>query len=277
MQVEKLFEGTLNYGTTTKTLICSYGAAGNVTVNVDKTDFLNNILKDFLSDCGVDASYDGSYLFINGVPVTFCFVSTNAYWQACFPFNAVLFGSSSKTYIFSGNLYKFKIFFVGDPNTAFSFMLTTYGGTSYATNYAFNFINARNIFNNERAVLYSSAYNNYIYAIEFNADGTPKNIGRSSSQNYGMLPTNSDVTCTKLKTLASDFASNPNKLPLVRQMMGPFELVDCFSYPENSGLPEASAIGSNQVIVEIDGEEYWLSGNFNYVGMTKCYTEYGGT
>lgn len=270
MNVIKSYSGELVYNSTLKAVKASYGLTNVISVNKSRTEFFNNLLAEFLTECGVDAKYEEDFLWIEGVPFTFYFQSSNVYWGVYGPYFATALnsGSSNITDIFSGNLYNFKIGLVGDPASAFAIKVTSYGPGAFQSNTVIRIIKAKNIFNGRQSVLYNSGANINYKAVDIDESGIPVDIGRAGNASITPSPL--------LATIATDYSDNPGKLPLVEMVVGSFKLKDCFLFPSGSPLPASVGITSdNQTVIKINGIDYLVgshSPSFG-IGLIKCPTK----
>lgn len=262
----KLYSGSISEDTATKTIKQYYGAAtSNLAVKKSKTELLNNKLLEFLTECGADAKYDGNFLWINGVPMTFYFTGTYVYYTNYFPFNSsAQYNNTSYTSVFSGLNYNFKVRLLGEPATAFVLLISTnYASPVFNTNgFAVVFYKAENIINKKEARLYGKCggTTHTLASFDLDSDGSPVNIGRST-------PTNVQYT---LITYAPDFTSNINKYPLVEWMPDIFKVSGCCYNLQNDPLPKEVNINSDpQTFIKIGGNVYFRLYHGPFI---KCIT-----
>lgn len=251
----KSFSGSVSSNTSEK-INKSYGMSVTESISREKTDILNNALVEFLDECGVDVNYDGNYLWINGVPVTFYFYQNYIYYGCFFPFNAtaVVAGSQTTTDIFhtNGLDYNFKVRLLGEPTRAFYLIISRgYGTPSF--NQSFRFIKAKNIMNGRNSRIYSYGSNfNSIYAIDLDDEGLPVDIGRGT--------VNSVTSCLNL--IPADYSNNAGKYPLVEWNPAIFKAEGCCYGLTNSPLPNGNSVTSDaQTFIRLGEDIYYVSYN----------------
>ena len=254
----KNYSGTISEDTATKTVKQYYGiATSNYTAKKSKTELLNNKIREFLTECGADAKHDGDFLWINGVPMTFLFGSTNYY--SCFvPFQSTAFlGNANYSTIFSGVNYNFKLRLLGEPTSAFVLLISTnYTTPTFNNGFNMTFYKAENILSGRESRIYGQAAfssNTFISfrAIDLEDDGSPVDIGRSAAS---AIP-------FRLETLAVDFNNNKNRFPLVEWMPNFFKVSGCYYDLVNDPLPKASNVYlDSQTFIKIGGNVYYKIG-----------------
>lgn len=261
----KFYSGSITEDTDTKYIKSYYGATSNTSVKKSKTELLNNSLLEFLTECGVDAEYDGNFLWINNVPMTFYFTGSNVYFSNFFPFNSTAqYSNASYTAIFNGLNYNFKVRLLGEPTTAFSlFILTGYASPAFNTNgFMVVFYKAENILNKRNARMYgkTTTSNHQLASFDLDNEGIPIDTGRSGMTN----------TVYKLNTYAVDFANNRDKYPLVEWMPDIFKVNGCYYNLQNDPLPQASGTSSDaQTFIKIGENVYYRP---IYGPFIKCVT-----
>lgn len=264
MELEKVYQGTIAQNTA-KTITMSYGMTNTVSVSQQKTEVLNNALVDILTEAGVDCEYKNNFLWVYGVPFGFYIYTNYNYYYLYGPFNTTaLFNNTSYGVLFNGMNYYFKIKVAGFPETGISIIFTT-GGTStagWSSNTGFKFAKAKRTITGNPAVVYGPAGVSF-YGVEFNSDGTPKDVGRSA--NGKVYAGTNDY----LLNLTADDAVGATTFPLVRQVNGPFMVDNAYMYPNNFGLTVATTLMNPQVFVTIGGREFWLSQHCLGVGLME--------
>lgn len=276
MNVLKSYSGTVSNNTTVSR-VKTYFSTSNISVHGGKTDAFNEILESFLQECHVDASYDGNFLWIDGVPFHFYFSGTNVFFNLYFPNNeTAVTGSTSIGAIFNGLNYNFDLKLIGEPKSCFWLMVSTnYTTKSFSTgSFSLGMAKGKNIFDDSDVRLYKAAFYNggttgygnsdAPYACELDDDGKFLDIGHS------ITAIDKTYFNYRIGTISNDFSVNQGKLPLVKCMNGPFIYNDVYQLPLNSGL-NASSSANNSVpyFYFIDGETYFAW----YYGLVRCYTE----
>ena len=261
----KLYSGSISEDTATKTVKQYYGGTSSPTAKKSKTELLNNKLLEFLVECGADAKYDGLFLWINGVPVTFYFTGSNSYFTCYFPFSSTaLFSNTTYTTVFSGMNYNFKLRLLGEPTTAFIlFISSNYASPGFSSNgFIVAFYKAENILSKRNARMYgkTTTSNHQLASFDLDSEGIPIDIGRS-----GMIN-----TVYKLNTYAVDFTNNRNKYPLTEWMPDIFKVNGCYYNLQNDPLPQAAGAAADaQTFIKMGGYVYFRS---IYGPFIKCVT-----
>lgn len=262
----KLYSGSISEDTETKKISQYYGSAtSNLAVKKSKTELLNNKLLEFITECGADAKYDGNFLWINGVPMTFYFIGTYVYFNNFFPFNStVQYNNASYTTIFSGLNYNFKVRLLGEPTTAFVLLISSnYAAPAFSTNgFMVAFYKAENIINKRGARMYGKAAtaSHQLASFDLDSEGLPVDTGRSGMTNV----------VYKLNTYAADFTNNRNKYPLAEWMPDIFKVNGCYYNLQNDPLPQAAgAIADAQTFIKMGGDIYFRP---IYGPFIKCVT-----
>lgn len=257
----KSFSGTVSADTQEK-VNSSYGMSGTITIYRERTDIFNTALVEFLDECGADAKYDGNYLWINGVPIKFCF-NQKTHYVCYFPFNstAIVEGSTTTTDVFNGNNYNFKVRLLGEPTRSFYLVISrNYATPSFYQ--AIGFYKAQNFINGRDSRIYkymSTQGGGNAFAIDLDDDGVPIDIGRSAA---------ASAFTWKLNTSGNDFKNNPNKYPLVEWNPAIFKVEGCYYGLTNSPLPAASSYTTTaHTFVKLGDDIFYIS----YDGpLIKC-------
>lgn len=259
----KLYSGSISEDTETKTIKQYYGATTNISIKKSKTELLNNKLLEFLTECGVDVEYDGNFLWINNIPMTFYFSGAYAYFFSYSPFyTTYLYGTSAFTTVFNGMNYKFNVRLLGEPKASFALLISTnYASPTFSNAFAVAFYKAKNIISNKDARVYGKYGESTPKLASFDLnDGTPVDIGRAT-------PTNIQYT---LSTYASDFTNNINKYPLVEWIPDIFKISGCYYNLQNDPLPKGMGSGSDaQTFIKIGEDVYFRT---IYGPLIKCTT-----
>lgn len=278
MDVVKSYSGTAeNLGTSNK--VASHGVTENVTVNVGKTNVINQCIVDFLTECGVknlEYDEDTTFLWVEGLPFHIIVTGSNSYVIIYGPFNSTaLVNSSSHGVVFSNYLYNFKLRFIGDPEGCFSLMISTdYTSPAFKVgSIAFFVDKGKNLINNSDVIIYNACALTTSSNAQSSLGGmyNPKVIGigeNGECVDIGHSVSSISVS-DRLKTIEADYLNNPGKILLINKIFGPFQSKNVYMYPENSGLPVFITQFSDTVVtVSIGGETYisW------YYGLIKCFT-----
>ena len=251
----KNYSGTISEDTATKAVKQYYGATSNTTAKKGKTELLNNKIQEFLTECGAESRYDGEFLWINGVPMVFCFSGASNYYTASTPFNAsIFFNNSNYTTVFSGINYNFKMRLLGEPTVAFVLLISTnYTAPTFNNGFNMAFYKAEDILSGRESRIYwntgTSSGGKYAAAvIGLEDNGTPVNIGRNTAQGMN----------SRLDTIADDFNNNKNRFPLVEWMPNFFKVSGCYYDLVNDPLPKASNTNADaQTFIKIGGNVYY--------------------
>jgi len=259
MDMIKTYSGSISDISSTKTIKPCYGVDSTSTVKKEHTELLNSKLVEFLTECGVDAQYDGNYLWVNGYPI--CFYFQQVYYLYSPPFLNKPNGGSSYTTIFDSNgKYNFRLRLFGNPKIAFTLLISG-NITSLAFNSVgiFKFVKGINIMNGRQGRLFTDgASYSGLYAIELDEDGTPIDTGHASSR----------ITFNDINSLAVDFTNNVNIIPLVDLIVGIYKLSGCYMNLRNDSFPKpASLYADAQVFLKINNEIYCRDYS---LGFIKC-------
>lgn len=248
MQVVKSYEGTLENAEGSGTRILSYGMTTTAGIRINKANFINQTIADFLNECGVDVSYDEKggnikFLWIYGIPflITLSSGSSPYLWRINGPFNDNPIWSVSSNTVTSdtffnradGDYYKFRLLFTGNPQKGFILRIGKYPGTSVHSD-VIKVMRATNMLNKKDSVLWSwnttssnPPYMN-IDGVDLNTDGTPDaNSYLQSRLNYPVVLTAPPIHHT----------STSGKYPLIPVMCGAWKLQNIYYYIGNFDLP----------------------------------------
>lgn len=269
MWKEKVYTGSVS-GSTTTASITKLPDSTTVTVNVERTDLLNQKIVDFLQECGVsDVVYyeiNGSSdsrkgnLFIYGTPFQFYIVGTSTYFAVTSGSFTIMSGSGSTTVCFNGNQYSIRICIVGNPLSSFGFSIgsTSYGGTSYSMPFLMVY------------KLQSVVDNSYWTFIQ-PATATTSNLWLTKSD--GTRPYNSALTtglsdASNLNMISGIMNLFPNKYPLIPKFYSFFRLIDCYSFVSTQALGSYYPTPATSYFAKIGNDTYLLN---NYHGiLLKC-------
>ncbi len=255
----KTYSGNVTKSSSSTTIYPYYGLAKSSWMDENYTTLFNTKLVEFLTECGVDAKYDGTHLWVNGYPI--CFWIQTTIYNIGLPFynlNVSVSASTASIFDSNGN-YNFRLRLYGNPKSAFTLLISG-NITSLAFNSAgvFKFIKGINIMNGKQGRLFCTSIYSSLYAIDLDEDGTPINAGRASETS----------SIRSLDSLAVDFANNVNIIPLVDLVVGIHKLSECYRNITNDSFPKpASSYADAQVFLKINNEIYCR----DYVlGFIKC-------
>lgn len=269
MWKEKLYSGTLSSYSDTAN-ITKLPDSTTVTVNVYKTDKLNECIKNFLTECGVTSvtyypiagssdSRKGN-LYIYGTPFQFYVVGTNTYFVASSGNNfTIISGSTSQTVVFdsSGN-YKIRICLAGNPTSAFGFAIgaTSYGGTTYYMPYLMIY-RAKSIVDNSYWTFIQSISSSTSSLWLTKSDGTrPYNVALTTGL-YSQYSANIPTSIMNLF---------PSKYPLIPKYYSFFQLLDCYEVVSYSALGVSSqSTPATSYFVEIGSKTYFFTSPYQYI------------
>lgn len=261
MDVIKQYSGTIEEDTLTKT-IHRYGKTGTLDVKQSKTEKFNSILAEFLAECGVDAEYDGNYLWVNGYPIVFYFSGTYNYYYYSLPFTTSDTSFTTYGVVFSGTTYNFKLRLLGEPTSAFVLLISYSVATpAFYSSPVFRFYKAKNILSGRDARIISTGTGSKIAAVDLDESGLPVDIDRNSE---------AATDAWTISTLATDFTDNPDKVPLVECIQGIFKMAGCYKNFLNDSFPKAASnYADAQVFLKIGDGVYYR----DYVTcLIKCDT-----
>lgn len=267
MWKEKVYTGQITLGTGTTT-ITKFPDSTTITVNISKTDKLNDCIKSFLLECGVPSvvyypcsgsdSRKGN-LYINGVPFQFYVSGSNYYWNA-YSGNSLSFYTSSGAVIFdsSGN-YSIRLCLAGNPLSTFGFALagsSAYGSTAYPINYIMMY------------KLKSAVDDSIWYFTQMNGQTTSglwltKSDGTRPYNNY--LQTGL-VNPTQYNIVPQIMNLFPNKYPLIPKYYAFFRMVDCYEFVSYYELGSLQSSPADSKFVTIGSNVYFVN-NYSATGV----------
>lgn len=266
MWKEKLYTGTIAIGSDTVS-ITKLPSTSTVTVNISKTDTLNECIKSFLLECGVPSVIyypcSGSdtrkgNLFINGVPFQFYVSGSYYYWNATFGSTLTIYSSSSSVIFDSSGNYSIRLCLAGNPTSSFGFMLagsSTYGAATYALNYLMMY-KLKSAIDDSIAWLVSlnRTYNFYFVA------GTDFDTRISFNNSYGII----DILNLSVPTTIMELFAN--KYPLIPKYLAMYRMVDCYAYVSTPAIGSLYSTPADSKFVKI-GTKTYFSNDYQYAGL----------
>ena len=265
MWKEKVYTGSGITGTTTVS-IKKYPDTTTVTVNIAKTDVLNNCIKSFLLECGVPSVVyypcSGSddrkgNIFINGVPFQFYVPSTSTYWNAYS--GALTLNTSSSSVIFnSSGDYSIRICLAGNPASTFGFIVaqsSSYGGTTYGTNYIMMY------------KLKSEVDESIWWLTQINGQST-SNLWLTKSDGtrpYNYALSTGLLDSANLSIPLSVMNVYQNKYPLIPRYYGFFKMVDCYQYFQNL-MSIGASTPTDSKFIKVGTKTYFVN-YYQYPGL----------
>lgn len=256
----KIFSGSITKNTS-EIINRPYGVSSTENISRERTDILNNALVDFLNECGAEVNYDGKFLWIHRIPITFSFYQNYNYYGCYFPFDtkAVVMSTTATDIFHSNGLdYNFKVRLLGEPTRAFFLIISrNYQTPVFST--VFAFFKATNIINGRESRLYNFGGNiSTLCAIDLDDAGLPVNIDRNQHKNV----------VYNLNTDSADYSNNAGKYPLVEWNPAIFKVEGCYFGLPNSPLPAGTAMTSDgQTFLKLGDDTYYRP----YTGpLIKC-------
>lgn len=262
MQITKGFSGTLADVGSTSSRRYSFGYASTVTTYLNRVDFINQVIADFLhNDCGVDAAYEARYgeenkfLWINGVPFLYYTNSSQERWYVAPPFGGSTSSTSSYVALFrsyNSGVYSFSLMFTGNPNGAFSLRFKPYDSTSVTSSSMARYIKAKNLLTNRDSLVWvfdsGTANLGNCNGIDRKSDGSP-DADSFSTASITYLPSISAKPVNK--------TSGEGRFPLVPLLFGIWRPLDVYCHIRGFDLPAAMAANvENQTEIEISGRRF---------------------
>ena len=263
---EKLYSGTFTKASTTKA-VTRVPETTTVTTNIEKTNIICNALLDFLTECGVDVSYEEESLiiYICGLPVIFYFSGSYMYYSNIYVGGCtVVTGSSTNSVIFNSNgEYKFKLTLIGEPTGFFSILISNMNLTYTNTVNQVNFVNLENILENEQYVgINSGTSSSMFYVFKKNPaifmGASNSNTTRIFKEDYTMSEKEKNVL------------GNQGKYPLIQKFMGPYKLLNCYEFIKTNEIDHYSTPSqTGGTFYKIDNKIYMTNSNY---ALVECVT-----
>lgn len=270
MWKEKVYTGTITGSTTTES-ITRLPETSTVTVNVEKTDLLNQKIVAFLTECGVsDVIYypiNGSSdsrkgnLFINNTPFQFYVSGSNTYFTAYSGGYSIISGGSSTTVCFSGTSYSIRICIVGNPSSSFGFAIgsTSYGGSSYSMAFLMVYKLQSMVDDSYWTLIEMANVQNNLYLTKY--DGT-RPYNSSISLAAGLKDQSNTDIPTNVMNIFSD------KYPLIPKYFAFFRMIDCYIYVSINSLGSYYPSPATSYFAKIGNDTYMIN---QYHGiLLKC-------
>lgn len=291
MQKIQAYNDSITLGSTSKRTV-SYGKSTTQTLYVNKVDFFNQTVADFLSDCGVDAAYESrgvsedKFLWIYGVPFLFTPKSSgtsgnaNETFNLYYPYDSTPAVTTSVD-IFSAynkNDYSFYLIFTGNPKTGFVLRNTTYTSNApTAASIIIRFMRTVNTINGKNGLAWSSNpgtgipkddYTSFTesdftqYALYYHIAEPIDNIIEEST--YSPNTANSSIYFI---TRDIDKQLYPGKIPLVQVKVGEVRTVPgVYHIPsKNYQFPASESYNSIlQTETEIDGRRFIVMSGYSF-------------
>ncbi|MBD5473675.1 MAG: hypothetical protein HDR20_12525 [Lachnospiraceae bacterium] len=263
---EKLYSGTFTKASTTKA-VTRVPETTTVTTNIEKTNIICNALLDFLTECGVDVSYEEESLiiYICGLPVIFYFQGSYMYYSNIYVGGCtIVTGSSTNTVIFnSSGEYKFKLTLIGEPTGFFSILISNMNLTYTASANQINFVNLENILENQQYAGINSGTNSSAFYV---FKKTPI---------LSMNPSNSNTTTLfgssyTMSENEKNVLGNQGKYPLIQKFIGPYKLLNCYEFVKTNEINNYSTPSqSGGTFYKIDNKIYMTNSSY---ALVECVT-----
>lgn len=263
MQVKKSYTATVDAGTNINRTY-SYGMTNTTSTSDTRTDYFNQVIADFLSECGVDAAYEArgesadKYLWIRGVPFLFEYnynssvkkyghylyfpYCTTAVWSGC----AFIYNGSSGDVSFS-------LLFTGNPRTGFCLRWVPYGTTNVDYGSQMVFYKAKNMINGRDATVWrlGTGTSSYSYVYPFYAVDIQDGI--FDKDTYTVQGHLADVA---LLLPNIQYEQDPKKILLVPVTVANWQLEGVYKTPAGYFPLPVNGYTEEQTEVEMGGRRF---------------------
>lgn len=267
---EKLYSGTFTNSTTTKTVTKVPGTE-TVATNLEKTNIVCNALLDFLTECGVEVSYEDESLiiYICGAPIIFHFPSTSLYYQHIYSGESVIVQNTSSSYASNTTLFKndgtysFKLCLIGEPIGFFGLFISN-KDLSYNSGYNYiYFVNLQN----------TLSTNEYVGVGKGNLTGRffvfkkipLKFLGSSTTSESDIFKAGYVMSAEEL-----NLPENQGKYPLIQSFSGIYKILNVYNFIQTNEINSYSVPRhSGGTFYKMNDEIYMA---INNMGLVKCIT-----